>query len=65
MDSVIWLILLWVFFMYVGGAWGETVIIDSTHNGIGDYKSRNTILRGASALQYLAAWLQLTTARNG
>ena len=39
--------------------------IDSTHNGIGDYKSRNSILRGASALQYLAAWLQLTTARNG
>ena len=39
--------------------------IDSTHNGIGDSKSRNTILRGASALQYLAAWSQLATARNG
>ena len=23
MDSVIWLFLLWVLFMYVGGAWGE------------------------------------------
>ena len=43
----------------------ECGTIDSKHNGIGDYNSRNTILRGASALQYLAAWLQLTTARNG